>query len=105
MVPPVSNLDCCSTVTSKWSRESQKGSAAGQDSGSFPALSWLVLASCIASALVWKSPSSKNRLSASERVALDRLSRVHRLRQPFEGLSRRLISESLAHHLPPEGPV
>ena len=55
--------------------------------------------------MVWKSSSSKNKLSASERAALDRLSRVRRLRQPFEALSRRLIAESLTRYLPPEGTV
>jgi SAM-dependent methyltransferase len=55
--------------------------------------------------LVWKSPSSKNKLSASERASLERLAKVRRRRQPFEGLSRRLVGETLAQYLPHEGTV
>jgi hypothetical protein len=55
--------------------------------------------------LVWKSSSSKNKLSAGERASLERLAKVRQRRQPFEALSRRLIGETLAQHLPKEGTV
>lgn len=55
--------------------------------------------------MAWTSSSSKNKLSAAERAALNRLSNVRDQRKPFLNLSRRVVSSTLERHLPSEGPV
>ena len=55
--------------------------------------------------MAWTSSSSKNKLSAAERASLNRLANVRRQREPFFELSRRLIEETLARHLPEAGRV
>jgi SAM-dependent methyltransferase len=55
--------------------------------------------------LAWTSSSSKNKLSASERASLNRLSNVRRQRQPFAALSRQIIHDTLDRYLPTNGRV
>jgi SAM-dependent methyltransferase len=55
--------------------------------------------------LAWTSSSSKNKLSAAERLSLNRLASVRRQRQAFEPLSRGLVASTLERFLPTEGRV
>lgn len=54
--------------------------------------------------MTWTSSSSKNKTSAAERAALNRLTSVRQQRAPFEALSRQLVARTLERFLP-EGPL
>ena len=55
--------------------------------------------------MTWKSSSSKHKQTARESASIKRLESVRRQRQPFLGLSRRIIAGTLERFLPPDGAV
>lgn len=55
--------------------------------------------------MAWKSSSKKSRAKNVEALAVERLGLVRQRREPFATLMKRLVHETLAEFLPPEGNV